>query len=64
MPQGRHSIEAMLHGLSACGAEIGVCGSCMNAPDLTDAEFATDCKRSSMAQLAAWTVWGNKVIVF
>lgn len=64
VPQGFYSIEAMLHALSARGAEIGVCGSCMDARGLADAELATDCKRSSMAQFAAWTAWADKVIVF
>ena len=64
VPQGFYSIEAMLHGLSAHGAEVGVCGSCMDARGLTDAELGTDCKRGSMAQLATWTTWAEKVIVF
>jgi uncharacterized protein involved in oxidation of intracellular sulfur len=64
VPQGYYSIEALLHGVIARGAEVGVCGSCMDARGLTDAELAKDCRRSSMAQLAAWTAWADKVIVF
>jgi uncharacterized protein involved in oxidation of intracellular sulfur len=64
VPQGYYSIEALLHGISARAGEIGVCGSCMDARGLADAELAKGCARSSMAQLAAWTGWADKVIVF
>jgi uncharacterized protein involved in oxidation of intracellular sulfur len=64
VPQGYYSIEALLHGISARGGEIGVCGTCMDARGLADTELAKGCARSSMAQLAAWTGWADKVIVF
>ncbi len=64
VPQGYYSIEALLHGISARGGEIGICGSCMDARGLADADLAKGCARSSMAQLAAWTGWADKVIVF
>lgn len=64
VPQGYYSIEALLHGISARGGEIGVCGSCMDARGLADAELAKGCARSSMVQLAAWTGWADKTLVF
>ena len=64
VPQGYYSIEALLLGVSARSGEIGVCGSCMDARGLADADLAKGCTRSSMAQLAAWAGWADKVIVF
>jgi uncharacterized protein involved in oxidation of intracellular sulfur len=64
VPQGYYSIEALLHAVTARGAEVGVCGSCMDARGLADEELAKDCRRSSMAQLAVWTAWADKVIAF
>jgi len=64
LPPGYYSIEALLHGVTARGAEVGVCGTCMDARGLADAELAKDCRRSSMAQLAIWTAWADKVIAF
>jgi len=64
VPQGYYSIEALLHGVSARGGAIGVCGTCMDARGLTDAELAKGCARSSMSDLAAWTGWAEKVLVF
>ena len=64
VPQGYYSMEALLHGMSARGGEIGVCGTCMDARGLADADLAKGCARGSMAQLAAWTGWADKVLVF
>ena len=64
VPQGYYSMEALLHGISAHGGEIGVCGTCMDARGLADADLASGCVRGSMAQLAAWTGWADKVLVF
>lgn len=64
VPQGFYSIEALLMGVSARGGEIGVCGTCMDARGLTDGELAKGCARGSMAQLAAWAGWADRVLVF
>jgi len=64
VPQGYYNAETMLHGVAARGAQVGVCASCMDARGLSDAELSPDAKRSSMAELAAWTTWSDKVIVF
>jgi sulfur relay (sulfurtransferase) complex TusBCD TusD component (DsrE family) len=36
----------------------------MDARGLTDAELAKGCARGSMAQLAEWTGWADKVLTF
>lgn len=64
VPQGYYSVEALLHGVSARGAEIGVCGSCMEARGLGDADLAKGCVRSTMAQLAAWSAWADKLVAY
>jgi uncharacterized protein involved in oxidation of intracellular sulfur len=64
VPQGYYSIEALLQGVSARGGAIGVCGTCMDARGLADAELAKGCVRSTMAELADWTGWADKVLVF
>lgn len=64
VPQGYYSVEALLQGVSARGGEIGVCGTCMDARGLTDGELAKGCARGTMAGLADWTAWADKVLVF
>lgn len=64
VPQGYYSIEALLHGVSARGGAIGVCGTCMDARGITDTELGKGSARSTMAELAEWTGWADKVLVF
>jgi len=64
VPQGYYSIESLLHGVAARGAAVGVCGTCMDARGLSEPELARGCARSSMAELADWTGWAEKVLVF
>jgi uncharacterized protein involved in oxidation of intracellular sulfur len=44
--------------------EVGLCGTCMDARGLTQAEVMEGAERSTMAQLAAWTAEATKVLVF
>lgn len=64
VPQGYYSLEALLLGVSARGGEIGVCGTCLDARGLSEAELAKGCARGSMSELAAWAGWADKVLVF
>jgi len=64
VPQGYYSIEAILHGIVARGGSIGVCGSCMDARGIADAELGKGCARSTMAELAGWTDWADKVMTY
>lgn len=64
VPQGYYSIEALLQGVAARSGAIGVCGTCMDARGLAEAELAKGCARSSMSELAAWSGWADKVLVF
>ena len=64
VPQGYYSVEALLQGISGRGGEIGVCGTCMDARGLTDAELAKGSARSSMPELAAWAGWAERILVF
>jgi uncharacterized protein involved in oxidation of intracellular sulfur len=61
---GYYNVEVMLHGAAKHGAEIGVCGTCMDARGITEAELAEGAKRSTLEQLADWTQWAEKTLVF
>lgn len=63
-PEGAYNIVRMLHGLTGRGAEVGACGSCLDARGYTDTDLAEGIRRSSMAQLAEWTLWADQVVSF
>ena len=54
----------MLASLASRGAEVGVCGSCLDARGLAEGPFADGAKRSTMDELTDWAVEADKVIVF
>ena len=63
-PEGYYNLERMLRGLTSKSIPIGVCGTCMDARGYTEAELADGVHRSSMAELAAWTLECERVLVF
>jgi uncharacterized protein involved in oxidation of intracellular sulfur len=64
VPHGYYNVEVMLRGAAKHGAEIGVCGTCIDARGITEAELAEGSHRSTLDQLADWTQWADKTLVF
>lgn len=64
VPQGYYNIELMLDRVARTDALVGVCGTCMDARGIEDGELIAGTRRSTMEQLAAWTQWADKVLVF
>jgi uncharacterized protein involved in oxidation of intracellular sulfur len=46
------------------GAEIGLCGSCMDARGITDTMTIDHARRSSLDEATDWTLWADKTITF
>lgn len=64
VPNGYYNLNRMLHVVSLLKADIGVCGSCMDARGITEEELVDGAKRSTLEELATWTIDASKVIVF
>lgn len=64
VPQGYYNIEVMLKGPLRHGAEVGVCGTCMDARGIAESELGLGAKRSTLEQLTDWTAWADKALVF
>lgn len=64
VPAGFYNVETMLGNVARHGGEIGICGTCMDARGMTDSDIADGTHRSTLAELAEWTVWADKVLVF
>lgn len=63
VPNGYYKIENMVRAVSRRG-EVGVCGTCMDARGITDAELTADAKRSTLDELTDWTQWAERTLVF
>jgi uncharacterized protein involved in oxidation of intracellular sulfur len=64
LPQGYYSLERMLQAVARQGGEIRVCGSCIDARGIAEAELLDDCRRSNMEELTSWSLWADRVLVF
>ncbi len=64
MPQGYYNLGDMLGMVARAGGTIGVCGTCMDARGLTEAELVDGAHRSTLDELTAWTLKADKVLSF
>jgi len=64
VPNGYYNVQNMLVVVLRHQAAVGVCGSCMNARGITDADLVEGARRSSMEGLTAWTLEAEKTLVF
>lgn len=64
VPQGYYNVQTMLAAVTRHGGEIGVCGTCMDARGITEAELVEGARRSSLGEWTSWTVEADKVLIF
>lgn len=63
-PDGFYNVERMLKRVLAGKGEVLLCGTCMDARGIGDAEIMHGARRSTMDELAAATIAADKVLVF
>jgi uncharacterized protein involved in oxidation of intracellular sulfur len=64
VPQGFYNIGDMLGMVLRAGAEVGVCGTCIDARGIAEIDLVQSAHRSTMDELTAWTRWADKTLVF
>lgn len=64
VPAGYYNVATMVGAVLRHGGAVGVCGSCIDARGLGEAELLEGARRSSMDELTAWTLEAEKVLVF
>ncbi|MEA3247006.1 MAG: DsrE family protein [Gemmatimonadota bacterium] len=62
--QGFYNINRMLQVLAQCTVPISACGTCMDARGIAADELLDGSKRGTLDELAGWTAWAEKVVVF
>jgi uncharacterized protein involved in oxidation of intracellular sulfur len=63
VPEGYYNLQLMLGKVLRKG-EVGLCGTCMDARGMAETDVVEGARRSTLAQLADWTVEADKVLVF
>lgn len=64
VPDGYYNLGRMIEALGRRGAGVGLCGTCMDARGLTVEQLASGTHRSTLEELADWTLWAERVLVF
>lgn len=63
-PDGFYNVERMLKRVIAGKGQVLLCGTCLDARGIADAEVMEGARRSTMDELAAATIAADKVLVF
>lgn len=64
VPKGYYNVETMLKLITRQGGEVGVCGTCMDARGIAEADLTPGTRRSTLDEWAGWTVDADRVLVF
>ena len=64
VPTGYYNIQSMLGSVTRRGGSVGVCGTCMEARGIAESELVEGTHRSTMDELAAWTLEVDRTLVF
>ncbi|HEY0838294.1 MAG TPA: DsrE family protein [Azospirillum sp.] len=63
-PEGYYNIERMLRRVLSGKGQVLLCGTCMDARGMAEAEIMGGARRSTMDELSAATSAADKVLVF
>jgi uncharacterized protein involved in oxidation of intracellular sulfur len=63
-PDGYYALDRMLRTFARHGGTIACCGTCLDARGLTKDHLIAEAPRSTMEELAAWTVEADQVLTF
>lgn len=63
-PEGFYTIEKMVHRVVGAGGRVLLCGTCMDARGIAEADLTEGAIRSTMDALSAATLEADKVMVF
>lgn len=63
-PEGYYNLERMLKRAIASNGRVLLCGTCMDARALAEADMMEGARRSTMDELSQATLAADKVLVF
>jgi uncharacterized protein involved in oxidation of intracellular sulfur len=64
LPNGYYHLDRMLGAALRHGAQVGLCGTCMDARAVDEGEIVEGARRSSLEELTDWTLWADQVVTF
>jgi len=64
LPNGYYHLDRMITSAGRHGAEIGLCGSCLDARGVKSEAIVPAARRSNLDEVSEWTLWANKIVTF
>src|SRR6516162_7714337 len=64
VPNGYYHLDRMLESAARHGAEIGCCGTCMDARGIVEDSLVKGAHRSTLEDLTDWTLLADQVLTF
>ena len=64
LPNGYYHLDRMLTSALRHGADVGLCGTCMDARAVDETRLVKGTRRSSLEELTDWTLWADEVVTF
>jgi len=64
LPDGYYHLDRMIASCARHGADIGCCSTCLDARGITDAMLTEAARRSTLEELANWTLSADQVVNF
>jgi uncharacterized protein involved in oxidation of intracellular sulfur len=63
-PDGWYHQDRMLSAALRRGAQVGCCGTCMDVRALSEQQLVEGARRSTLEELADWTLWADQSLTF
>jgi uncharacterized protein involved in oxidation of intracellular sulfur len=54
----------MIESVARHGGDVGCRGTCLDARGIDDDHLSNGAERSNLEELAAWTLWADRVVTF
>jgi uncharacterized protein involved in oxidation of intracellular sulfur len=64
VPDGYYHLDRMIASAVRHGAQVGCCGTCLDARGIAADHLLEGARPSSLDELTAWTIWADKVVTF
>jgi uncharacterized protein involved in oxidation of intracellular sulfur len=64
VPDGYYHLDRMIESAARHGAEVGCCGTCLDARGISEEALVKGARRASLDELAGWTLWAERVVTF
>jgi uncharacterized protein involved in oxidation of intracellular sulfur len=63
LAEGHYHLDRMVKGLLH-RAQVGCCGTCLDARGLSEEQLVDGARRSTLEELTDWTLWADQVLTF